>query len=108
MVLRTTDKISRDAGLGVEAALPRLVDNKLNGANETDTARITDQRMRCIAANCRLHSRADAAHFRDDVALFVNLQRLQRYRRWHRMRRIRVAMAEDAELVALRQENVVE
>ena len=63
---------------------------------------IPDERMLAETTQARLQPRAHSADVADDVALLVDAQRLQGHGRGHRMRRIRVAMAEDAELVALR------
>ena len=108
MVLRAADQERGNARLRIEALLRRLVADDLDRADEADAARVADQRMIGVAADAGLHSRADAAHLRDDVALLVDLQRLERDRRGHRMRRVRVAVAEDAELVALREQDLVE
>src|SRR5438876_8213849 len=101
-MLRAAHEMRGDAGSGIEALLGRLVADELDRADEPDAPRLAYQRMIGIAADPRLHSRPDAPHLTDDVALLVDLQRLERDGGRHRMRRVRVAVAEDAELVALR------
>src|SRR6478736_7211424 len=101
VMLRAPDQERGNARLRIEALLRRLVADDLDRADQAHAPRVTDQRMIVAATDTGLHSRRDAAHVREDVALLVDLQRLERNRRGHRVRRIRVTMAEDAELVAL-------
>ena len=59
-----------------------------------------------VSTNSRLQMGSDAPHHTHDVALLVDFQRLECDCRGHAVRRISVAMAENAEPVALLQENV--
>src|SRR6185295_2614873 len=106
-VLGATDQVRGHAGLRRETLAARLVTHQLDGADQTDAARVADQRMRGVAPDRRLQPGTDAPHRAYDVALGIDLQRLQRDGGRNRMRRIGITMAEDAELVALREQNVV-
>ena len=77
VALRGGDDGGADAGLGIEAALVRLVGDELDGADEALGARMTDKRMIGEALDMALEAGREAAHMADNVALVALSPQLQ-------------------------------
>src|SRR5690606_7397568 len=94
MVLAERHAASADRELRVERGLRLLVAHELDAAQETDAARVADERVRAERAQPLLKPRAHGFDVLVQLALLVDLERAQRDGRGDRVARVREAVAE--------------
>src|SRR5262245_59780007 len=86
---------------GIERPPPRLVGDELHAGHEAHTSHLTDQGMVRELAHAVLQHRPHTPHVAEQVALFEDVQHLEGDGARRGMARVRVAVGEDAELLAL-------
>ncbi len=105
------EDLLRDDGacFGVRRKLlaARLVGDDFHRADETDSARLTDERVIGKRLQPGLETRRDLTDMTDDVALLVNFQGLQSNGRRYRMAAVSVTGAVGPVLAALLDEGLV-
>src|SRR5207302_461828 len=92
-----------DTRFRVERGLGPAVGDKLNGANEPEAARLSDQRMLAERGEAGLELRRFARRLLGDALARVDVERLERHRRRDRMAGISETVGKRADLAALLQ-----